>query len=641
MPAAMRTLAAGWRRDNPDSALFASDHDGFVVFLSAPGRPAPVAPGDPDGPGGGREPEADLDLDAESQVVSASTVRYSVSVENAGPDTARDVVVTSSFTGRVASVVATTSGCDEDPDGVPDCALGDIAAGDSASFTIDVDTGGASETSLRYSGSAGSDTMDPAPRDDDVTVVQPLGPPNAPSDLVATAISSTAVELRWDDNSRAETGFDVYLQGPGDSRLRLFGSVPANRTSMVVNDLVPNVAYNFAVEARNGVLRSGQTPTSTATTWGEANLHIDAEGLVVSEKLVRYTVSVRNAGPDDAATVVVTSSLMAAEGSFVASTSGCREDPSGVPECGLGGLEVGESESFTIDVEIDAMNRSSLTYDGAAGDVADPRPHDDTIEITLPLGRPAPPSHLEATAVGGMEVELRWRDNSDRETGFGVFLQGPGDLKLRMIGTVPANTTSTVVNELVPTVTYSFAVEALNGALRSERTPEATETTWTAAAARCSEEDALCVGAFQVEVDWDDGKGTVGRGFAERLTADAGDFWFFHPANIELVVKVLNGCAINNRYWVYAAGLTDVSVTMTVRDLRNGVERSWTNPLGKRFRPITDATAFATCESGSSVNSRSLSVLSGAPRGPRQGSVRGQPGRCRSGRLGPQHLRGR
>ena len=601
--------------DNPDSALFASDHDGFVVYLSAPGRPAPVAPGDPDGPGGGREPEADLDLDAESQVVSASEVRYRINVENAGPDTARNVVVTSSFSGAAVSVAATTSGCGEDPDGVPECNLGDIAAGDSASFTIDVDTGGASESSLRYNGSAGSDTTDPAPRDDDVSVVQPLGPPNAPTDLAATAISSTEIELRWQDHSRVETGFDVFLQGPGDSKLRLIGSVPANRTSLVVDDLVPSVTYNFAVEARNGLLRSGRTPTSTATTWDEADLRIDAEGLIVSEELVRYTVSVSNAGPEDAATVVVTSALMAAEGAFETSTSGCREDPGGVPWCSLDDINVGESESFTIDVRIEAASRNSLTYGGAIGDAADPRTDARMVEMTLPLGRPEAPSHLEASAVSGMEVELRWRDNSDRETGFGVFLQGPGDSKLRMIGTAPANTTSMVVNELVPTVTYSFAVEALNGALRSERTPGATATTWTAAAARCGEDDALCVGAFQVEVEWDDGKGRMGRGFAERLTADAGDFWFFHPANIELVVKVLNGCAINDRYWVYAAGLTDVGVTMTVRDLRNGVEKSWANPLGTRFRPITDASAFATCDSGSGVNSQSRSVLSGAPRG--------------------------
>ena len=54
---------------------------------------------------------------------------------------------------------------------------------------------------------------------------------------------------------------------------------------------------------------------------------------------------------------------------------------------------------------------------------------------------------------------------------------------------------------------------------------------------------------------------------------------------------------------------------MTVRDLRAGVEKSWTNPPGTRFRPITDPEAFATCGSGSRVSVQGRSVLSGAPRG--------------------------
>ncbi len=384
-------------RTDPDTPLGASDHDGFVVYLSAPRRPAP---GDS---GGGGEAVADLDLDAESQVVSASRIRFNVEVENAGPDTARDVVVTSSFSGAAVSMKASTSGCGEDPDGVPECSLGDIAAGDAASFTIDVDTGGARETSLGYSGSAGSDASDPSPRDDDVRMVQPLGPPNAPTDLVAAAIGSTEIELRWQDNSRAETEFDVFLQGPGDSRLRLIGSVPANTTTTVVDELVPNIRYNFAVEARNGPLRSGRTPTSTATTW--------------------------------------------------------------------------------------------------------------------------------------------WSD-----------------------------------------------------------------------AAGCGEDDVLCLGSFEVEVGWTTRDGETGRGIAERLTAESGDFWFFHPANIEMVIKVLDGCRIDGHYWVFAAGLTDVEVTTTVRDLRTGLEMSWTNPQGTLFEPIADMSAFATCGEASRTNGASRIRLSGAPK---------------------------
>ena len=597
--------------NNVDSPLRASDHDGFVVYLSAPGR---AGPGDTGGPGGPDESEADLSLRAESRVVSNRLVRYNVSVRNAGPDEARNVRVTSTLTAGGGFDVS-TGGCEEDPNGLPTCSLGRVKAGETVSFTIEVVLDGRSGNLLTWGGTVASDALDPNPDNGAFEMTTPLGVPEAPTELVAIALSETEIELIWRDNSRTETEFAVFLRGPGDSKLRMIGSVPANTTSMVVNELVPNVTYSFAVEARNGQLRSERTPVATATTWADAGLRLDAQGEVVAEGLVRYRVSVRNVGPEDASRVVVTSSLTAAEGDFAASTTGCFEDPDGLPECGLGDIEVGDSDSFTIDVAVDATNRTSLTYSGAARDVADPRPPDDTVELVLPLGRPAAPSHLQASAVSGMEVELHWRDNSNRETGFGVFLQGPGDSKLRLIGTVPANTTSMVVNELVPSITYSFAVEARNGDLRSGRTRKAMATTWVLESARCGEDDALCLGTFQAEVEWDDGKGRTGRGFAERLTADAGDFWFFDSANIELVVKVLDGCAINDHYWVYAAGLTDVEVTMTVRDLRNGVEKSWTNPLGTRFRPITDASAFATCDDASSAKTGNRVVLSGAPRG--------------------------
>ena len=118
---------------------------------------------------------------------------------------------------------------------------------------------------------------------------------------------------------------------------------------------------------------------------------------------------------------------------------------------------------------------------------------------------------------------------------------------------------------------------------------------------------------------------------AERLTARSGDFWFFEPANIELVVKVLDGCAINGHYWVFAVGLTDVAVTMTVRDLRtgsryagvptSGVERSWTSPGGEPFGPINDVAAFATCAGAAGRH-----VISGAPRGLFDQAVESAPG---------------
>lgn len=109
--------------------------------------------------------------------------------------------------------------------------------------------------------------------------------------------------------------------------------------------------------------------------------------------------------------------------------------------------------------------------------------------------------------------------------------------------------------------------------------------------------DALCVDGshFLVEVAWRRPDGAMGRGTALQLTADSGVFWFFQPDNLELVVKVLDGCAVNGAHWVFAAGLTDVEVELRVVDIRTGQEKIYRNPQGRGFLPIQDTRAFPNC----------------------------------------------
>ncbi|MEP6769608.1 MAG: hypothetical protein ABJC61_13125 [Acidobacteriota bacterium] len=49
------------------------------------------------------------------------------------------------------------------------------------------------------------------------------------------------------------------------------------------------------------------------------------------------------------------------------------------------------------------------------------------------------------------------------------------------------------------------------------------------------------------------------------------------------------------RWWVFAGGLTNVEVTLTVSDLHTGAVRTYRNPLGTAFQPLQDTAAFATC----------------------------------------------
>ena len=53
---------------------------------------------------------------------------------------------------------------------------------------------------------------------------------------------------------------------------------------------------------------------------------------------------------------------------------------------------------------------------------------------------------------------------------------------------------------------------------------------------------------FKVEVAWEDFSGVTGPGRTLPFGSDdSGLFWFFNSTNWELLVKVLDGCDINNR----------------------------------------------------------------------------------------------
>jgi V8-like Glu-specific endopeptidase len=106
----------------------------------------------------------------------------------------------------------------------------------------------------------------------------------------------------------------------------------------------------------------------------------------------------------------------------------------------------------------------------------------------------------------------------------------------------------------------------------------------------------LCLadGRFAVTASWASDSAS-GAGDGVKLTNDTGYFWFFQSTNVEVVVKVLNACGIGSRFWVFAGGLTNVNVVLTVKDTKNGTVKTYTNPNRSAFQPVQDTNAFATC----------------------------------------------
>jgi len=100
-------------------------------------------------------------------------------------------------------------------------------------------------------------------------------------------------------------------------------------------------------------------------------------------------------------------------------------------------------------------------------------------------------------------------------------------------------------------------------------------------------------GQFVVTATWRTGDGNHGQAHAVTLTDDTGYFWFFVASNVEIVTKVLNGCPLNHRFWVFAGGLTNVNTVITVTDTRTQTSKTYTNPLNTAFLPVQDTGAFS------------------------------------------------
>ena len=119
-------------------------------------------------------------------------------------------------------------------------------------------------------------------------------------------------------------------------------------------------------------------------------------------------------------------------------------------------------------------------------------------------------------------------------------------------------------------------------------------TAATSAEASCTPDPAtLCPQSrFQVAVSFTDPRtGIPAPGHAVTLSGDTGIFWFFDPANLELMVKVLDGTAINGSFWVFYGGLSDVEYTLTVTDTVTGKQRLYHNPP-HHLASVADIDAF-------------------------------------------------
>jgi hypothetical protein len=211
-------------------------------------------------------------------------------------------------------------------------------------------------------------------------------------------------------------------------------------------------------------------------------------------------------------------------------------------------------------------------------------------------------SNLERALSARDTGDLHWTGPLVQAAGAGLAAGGHPSGHIRMYAPSPVQQGSSVSHwdtALVPDeLMEPFASATMADVVT---TPLLRDLGWTVQQAGACNPDAdtacLLRGRFQVEIDW---QSATGNGAAQvlsfggqRAENDESSFWwFFSPTNFEMGVKVLDGCSLNGKLWVFLSGLTDQGWTVRVRDTQTGTTKTYTNPAGHLSQTFADTAAF-------------------------------------------------
>ncbi len=225
-----------------------------------------------------------------------------------------------------------------------------------------------------------------------------------------------------------------------------------------------------------------------------------------------------------------------------------------------------------------------------------------------PTAGPARPTDLKVLATGATSVKVTWTDQSNNEDGFQVHarLQGRG---WETVATVPANTESADIDGLQSGGRYDFRVRAYNrdgggtsnvvtlvlgAAEYTDCVPSASQITFAHGftVSMCVEYRDQNTGATVVE---------DARNYGLE-SSQSGILYFFDRDNAEVLVKVLDTCAISDYRWVYVAPVTDLAFNLYVDETATGERWEHRNPRGGSTATTrSDNRAFPCPDSGSTA----------------------------------------
>lgn len=262
----------------------------------------------------------------------------------------------------------------------------------------------------------------------------------APSDLTAVANSTAGIDLSWKDNSNDETGFEIWRQVEGADDFTLYATVGENITTYTdKNATSKGIEYYYRVRAyiSDPELYSDYTDTAGRGT-----------GVIAAPTNLKFTYDSETKG------VLTWKDNSSNESGFVVERK-IGEDG------GWNDYEWLSSNETSCTIE--GLNQYSIYYFRvrAYRNYGGFEVLSDVLAVSTAL--PEAPTDITATAVSANQINVRWTDNANNESGYRIMRTTATQGYYSVVGEVDAGVTSYADRGLYPNVTYTYKVAVFNG----------------------------------------------------------------------------------------------------------------------------------------------------------------------------------
>ena len=323
-------------------------------------------------------------------------------------------------------------------------------------------------------------------------------PPAAPSNLTATVISNSQINLAWTDNASNESGYKVERKLTSAVTYTLIATLGPNTTSYASTGLAADKNYSYRVYAYNNGGSSAYSNVATATTL--PNPPVAPSGLAASAaSFNQIDLSWTDNATNEAGFII---ERKTGAGGVYAVIDSIGANTTLYSSTGLEG-------STQYYFRVRAYNTGgNSTYSNEANATTLPNP-------------PSPPSNLTATAVSNEQVDLAWTDNSSSEDGFKIEIKIGAAGEYTEVAIVGADVTNYSSVGLEASTEYFCRVRAYNAGGNSDYANEASATTFPDAPVAPSSLGAVTISDTQIDLSWTDNSGTEDGFKIERKLAAA------------------------------------------------------------------------------------------------------------------------